>query len=72
MDGDVHTNADQFVWQIPVGSDSDGTPRAQTLKPGEQSPDALSKFQALPVIVSYMHVVNIHVGAYIAGDANEF
>mgnify|MGYP001795588006 FL=1 len=70
MDGVVYTNADQFVWQIPVGSDSDGTPRTQALKPGEQSPAALSKFQALPVIVSYMHVVNI--GAYIWGDANEF
>ena len=67
MDGEAYTNADQFVWQIPVGSGSDGTPSTQALKPGEQSLAALSEFQALPVIVSYIHVVNIY--AYILGDA---
>lgn len=49
--GDEFTDADQFVWQIPLSSDSDDT-STQALQPGEQSPDALSNFQALPVIVS--------------------
>ena len=69
MDGEAYTNADQFVWQIPVGSGSDGTPSTQALKPGEQSPAALSKFQALPAMVCYTHVVKIY--AYILGDAKK-
>ena len=52
IDGrDEFTDAVQFVWQIPHSSDSDDA-STQALQPGEQSPDALSNFQALPVIVS--------------------